>query len=155
LLRKKTGLTLLSRGTQSSRSFIFSAFGHCFPGIDAKQREPIGIDLQHPTDFVPVGGLYYIDGATGLEHVRASVKNIWPRLITSREPLVLFNRLWSAAPELRVDIINLTRSKHVVIADEELPGPADLKQIQGEIHLLTISQNQHPFQQLRVTCRRI
>jgi hypothetical protein len=84
LLRKPAGLTMISRGIESSRRFVLSAFGHAYPTIDGPRGEVIGIDLNRPRDFVPVESLYYFDGTLGLDHVRASVNKIWPRLLTSK-----------------------------------------------------------------------
>jgi hypothetical protein len=155
LLRKQAGLTLISRGNEFSRRYILSAFGHSYLAINGSEREVIGIDLHRPNDFVPIESVYYIDGTLGLDQVRSSANKIWPKLLTSKGPLVIFNRLWSALPELRADIIGLTRNRHVVLADEEFPGTADLRGIGGEVHQLTISQKFNGSQQIRVTFRRI
>jgi hypothetical protein len=155
LLSKQAGLTLIGGGIESSRRFVLSAFGHAYSAINARKGVVLGIDLHCPTDFVPIESLYYIDGSLGLDHVRASVNKVWPKLLTSKGPLLLFNRIWSALPELRTDIIRLIRNKHVVLADEELPGPADLRGLRSEIHQLITSPKRDGSQQIRLTFRRV
>lgn len=155
VLRKKAGLTLISRGVESSQRFILSAFGNCYATIDGAHKEVWGIDLRRPTDYLPIDSLYYLDGTSSLDAVRASVNKIWPKIITSKASLILFNRLWSALPEVRADILRLAQNRHVVLADIEFPGPADLRRIRGEVHQLTISEKYHGPRQIRLTFRRI
>lgn len=149
LLRKRAGITLIRGGTESSRQFLVTAFA----AADL-QRNAIGIDLRRPDEYVPAEGMSYIDGSRGLEHVRLCISKIWPGVITTKAPLALFNLLWSSLPDLRADILRLTRNRHVVLADEELPGPADLKRVHTEVHWVTISQGEHGFDQTRINCRR-
>jgi len=155
LLRKKTGLTLICRGGSSSQRFILSAFANCDAAIDGAHKEVLGIDLHRPTDYLPIDGLHYIDGTSGLNAVRAAVNQVWPKIITSKCSLLLFNRLWSALPEMRLDILRLAHTRHVVLADIEFPGPADLRNIRAEVHQLTISEKYDGSRQIRLTFRRL
>jgi hypothetical protein len=155
LLRKKAGLTLITRGTEFSRQFVLNAFGASYSVIKSTEREVAGVDMHRPTDLVPLNGVYYVDTKMGRDRMTTSLNKIWPGLLTSRAPLFLFNRVWSTFPELRPDIINLCRNSHVVLADLELPGPKDLKQVPREVHLLTISQKYDASGLIRLGFRRL
>lgn len=139
LLKKKSGVTLVG-GPEVSRRCVLAAVGNYYQATETRRRNISGIDLHRPNDLVPVEGVFYIDAAVGMENARTTVNKIWSRLCTSKAPLVLFNGVWSALPERRVDIIRLSRTRHVLMADGKLPGPGDLNRVGGEVHLLTASK---------------
>lgn len=153
LLTKKAGLSIVTGGTEAGRIFLVTAFANTFTDVDEKHRSAGGIDLHFPSDVVPIGSIFYIDSARGLDHIRQVTRKIWPRLLTSRAPLLLFNRVWSSVPEVRNDVLRLSQYKHIILADEEMPSAADLKKTRESVHLLTVSGSQHVSDGIRVNCR--
>lgn len=149
LLQKHAGLTLIN-GTVLARTFLLTSFGHSLPAMDPAHRSAVGMDLHIPNDFVPVETLTYVDGSHNLEHAWAIANKVWPRILISKAPLVLLNSVWSSFPAFREDILRLAESKHVVMADMEMPDPADLRRIGAEVHVITVSESKHRFGKIRV-----
>ena len=86
LLKLKAGLTIVTGGTDSSRTFVFTALGHAATRAGGRLLSGAGIDLHLPTRFVPVESLVYIDEALGPNHARQLIQRIWPRVLTSAAP---------------------------------------------------------------------
>lgn len=147
LLNKKTGLTMISGSSDSVHSYLISAFGHAWSKMPNKRSLPAGIDLHLPNDFVPVIGIRYLEHSLSSKQVADLVSAIWPRILTAKAPLLLFNGLWSRLPELRGDIQRLTERKHVILADKELAGFRELERFKATQHLVEVAGD---FQKIRI-----
>jgi hypothetical protein len=126
LLDRKAGLTIITGGTDFSRTFVFTALAHAASRADGKLPAAAGIDLHRSNLFVPVESLIYINGDLGLDHARRLTQRIWPRVLTSGAPRLFFNRVWSSMPEVRDDLLRCAGFKHVVIAEEGASNVGDL-----------------------------
>jgi hypothetical protein len=156
LLNLKAGLTIVTGGTDSSRTFVFTALGHAATRAGGKLLSGAGIDLHLPTRFVPVESLVYIDEALGPNHVRQLIQRIWPRVLTSAAPQLFFNGVWSAVPEVRDDLLRCARFKHVIIAEQGMPDVRHLKaKVSTPIHVLTLSASKLVPEGILVACRRV
>lgn len=155
LLNQKAGLSIIAGGTDSERTFVFTALANAATGTGEKLLNVAGIDLHRPT-FVPVESLLYIDKAAGFTQVRRLTHEIWPSVVTSAAPRLFLNGVWSVLPTVRDDVLRCAAFKHVFLADQELPDLRGLKQrILTPIHLLAISSSKAVAQGIRVNCRRI
>ena len=154
LLNQSAGLTIVTGGRESSRTFVLTALGHTQRGSVGSRQRVAGLDLHRPRNFVPVESVTYIDGSIGLKHVRQLTLRVWTRILTSKAPIMLFNGVWSAVPQVREDLVRCTKLKHVVIAEEAIPHLADLKRrVTTPIHVLTLSAAKHVCGGIRIDCR--
>lgn len=150
ILAQQRGLTTITGGTESSRSFVLTALGHSYRFVESKQRTPVGIDAHRPMDYVPVEGVKYIDASKGREHVRNCVQKIWLSVVTSRASLVLLNGIWSSMPEMRLEICRLSRHKHVVITGHDLKKAVPLSGIRRKGHVLTLAPPEYGSDRLQI-----
>jgi len=156
LLNQEAGLTIITGGTDFSRTFVFTALAHAASPADGRLPAAAGIDLHRSNLFVPVESLIYIDGDLGPDHVRRLTHRIWPRVLTSGAPRLFFNRVWSCVPEVREDLLRCAGFKHVVIAEEGVSDMGDLKtRVSTPIHVLTISTAKSVPERILVNCRRV
>jgi hypothetical protein len=156
LLKLKAGLTIVTGGTDSSRTFVFTALGHAATRAGGRLLSGAGIDLHLPTRFVPVESLVYIDEALGPNHARQLIQRIWPRVLTSAAPQLFFNGVWSAVPEVRDDLLRCAMFKHVIIAEQGMPDVRYLKaKVFTPIHVLTLSASKLVPEGILVACRRV
>jgi hypothetical protein len=156
LLNQKAGLTIITGGTDFSRTFVFTALAHAASRADGKLPIAAGIDLHRSNLFVPVESLIYIDGELGPDHARRLTHRIWPRVLTSGAPRLFFNRVWSSVPEVREDILRCAGIRHVVIAEEWALDMGDLKtRVSTPIHVLTLSTAKSDPKRILVNCRRV
>ncbi len=154
LLSKTAGITLIVGATDLVRSYLFSALGHRYCRLGGTQQPPAGIDLHRPVSFVPVESLLYIDHTIGVKEQRQLVATNLPRILTKRSALLLFNGVWSAAPEFRPHLLKCARQKHVILADEILPDLMALRrQLTTPIHVLTLWESKRSFGRFRVHFR--
>jgi hypothetical protein len=156
LLNQKSGLTIITGGTDFSRAFVFTALAHAASRGDGKLPATAGIDLHRSNLFVPVESLIYINGDLGPDHARRLTQRIWPRVLTSGAPRLFFNRVWSTVPEVRDDLLRCAGFKHVVIAEEGALDVGGLKtRVSTPIHVLTLSTVQSVPEGILVNCRRV
>ena len=156
LLDQKAGLTIITGGTDFSRTFVFTALAHAASRADGKLPAAAGIDLHRSNLFVPVESLIYINGDLGPDHARRLTQRIWPRVLTSGAPRLFFNRVWSSVPEVREDLLRCAGFKHVVIAEEGALDVGDLKtRVSTPIHVLTLSTAKSVPERILVNCRRV
>ena len=140
LLAQSAGLTFVSGGTDSQRTFLLTALGHTFCRVDRRHRTPAGLDLNEPSWFVPIETLMYGRNSHRPAQSVEAIRGVWPDLRTSRNPLILLNGVWSAAPELRQDIVQLGVKKHVIVTAQNPPTTTELAPDAGPaVHLLTVS----------------
>jgi len=156
LLKQKAGVTIMTGGTEYSRTFVFTALGHAATRADGKLYRASGIDLHRPTRFVPVESWIYIDDNLPLDHTRKLVRRICPRILTSAAPQLFFNGVWSSVPDVRDGLIRCAKFKHIFIADEPAPDLRYLRRrVATPIHELTLSPSESIPEGILVTCRAI
>jgi hypothetical protein len=110
LLRQATGFTAIQGVMDHLRTFLLTALGNSFEGAG-----PVaGIDAHRPDGFVPVVGVSYPDDP---RDAAGHVRRAWPDVRSTEASLILLNGVWSVAPELRPEILDLARRAHVVAAD--------------------------------------
>jgi len=155
LLQKPRGLTIVTGGTEFSRSFLVRALGHSNRNSSAKGNRLTGLDLIRPTRFVPLESCSYIDGCARLDKVRAAVMKVWPKILTHSATLVVLNGVW-AIPELREDILKLAARAHVLLATAEPPDLAILHRMAvAPVHFVSLSESKSIEGAIRVDCRQI
>jgi hypothetical protein len=153
LLARNKGLSILT-GTPSARHFVFTALGHAAKLASKKVAAVAGIDLRRPTQFVPVENLVYIDHALAPNQIRRLTLEVWPSVLVSRARVLLLNRVWSAVPSVREDILRCASSKHVFIAEEDAPDWRRVRNtMRSPIHVVTLSSAPANSQRIRVRCR--
>lgn len=156
LLTESTGLTVIKGSTEWARSFVLTAFGHSWRRCSSKRDGPSGIDIHNPTQFVPVETLRYIDEGLEREQLRDLVLSIWPRVITSRSELFLGNRLWSSVPEVRDDLLRVTKHKHVILAEESMATfSAFTNRLPDSTCIVTLSQPSPAGRSIRISCQQL
>lgn len=141
ILRQQRGLTIMGGGTPASRSFVLLALGHTFPQLDTKHRTAGGLDINQPSRLVPVETMLYLRNPLETARARQAIQNVWPEIRASQSPLLLFNGVWSLVPELRNEMLNWAKRRHVIIADANPPDRSQLvrKKIKP-VHVLWLSQ---------------
>lgn len=156
LLELMTGLTIITGGAESSRTFVITALGHAAIRGRGMQRAASGIDLHRPIRFVPVESFTYIDGSVAPDKLRGLVHKIWARILTSTAPRLFFNGVWSSLPELREDLIRQVGLKHVFITAPAVPDMHTMRPLASKpIHVLTITSSRAPLEGIGLTCRRV
>lgn len=139
LLSKERGLSVIA-GRQSSRTFLFHAFGHAYRRLHGKNRRATGLDLHRPNRVVPLEFCTYVEGAA-LAQIRCAVVTLWPRIVTTSARMVMLNGVW-LIQELREDILRLAERTHVVLACAGIPEIRSLAlKVQTPIHLVTVSES--------------
>jgi hypothetical protein len=155
LLSQKAGLTIIAGGTDSERTFVFTALAHAAIGSGDKLINVAGIDLHRPV-FVPVESLLYIDRAAGSAQIRQLTHEIWPKMLTSEAPRLFFNGVWSTEPTFRADLLRCAQIKHVFIAEQEMPDVRDLKaRVLTPIHIVALATSKSVPGGILINCRRI
>lgn len=152
LLEKPAGLTLITGGTDATRSFILTALGHAASTVP----QVTGIDLHVPNRFVPVAGITYLGPNANPHLIASAVATAWPKLQKSKFRFFLGNQLWSQVPSIRAQLLDLTTSAHVMLAGDHLPQIKDLKrQVHTTIHVITVSATNRVIGGIRINCRQI
>lgn len=137
VLRRRSGLTLITGGTDSERTFILCALANAFTKLGPR-RNVTGLDLHRPAKFVPVSGMYYIDADPNRR--KRVLAGVWPQIESSRAPLLLFNQAWSALPEQRAQILAWTKKRHVILAEAHVQHFPELKVAShGPVQTLEVS----------------
>ena len=126
-LSRDKGLTLITGSTEYWRCFMATALGHTYVRIHEGHRAPTGIDLQPPNKFVPVESLNYIDKSVGSRLLQKLTLQVLPRILTSDTSLLIFNGVWSEVPQSRVSLMRAACLKHVIILEQGIPQPLELK----------------------------
>jgi len=156
LLSLTNGLTVIAGGCGATRSFVLSAFGHSWCRCQKKHRLPSGIDLYHPLDFVPVLGVYYVDGALPKWRIVELVLSLCPRLLTSPSPVLLCNGLWGSVPSIRGDLLRAAIRKHVILTMETVPSGTDwVGGMASPVHVVKLAGLQGAQEQFGLTIRRL
>lgn len=155
LLRKDRGLTIITGGDDSSRTFVVTAMGHSYSRQRSGSCRIAGLDLHRPDRFVPIETCTYIDGTAGFDRIRCLILKLWPRVITKSATLLLFNGVWPLA-ELRQDILRRTARAHVVLASSEMPDIALLRcNVFSPLHVVSLAESKSVRGGIRVSCRHV
>jgi hypothetical protein len=156
LLEQQRGLSIVCGGTDVSRSFVLGALGHTFPQLDPKHRTAGGLDIHQPSRIVPVETVLYLRNPIGAPHARQVVQQAWPEIRSSKAPLLLFNDIWSLVPDLREEMLDWAKERHVIIADANPPerGQVARTKIQP-VHVLTVSQARINPNLIHIACQKL
>lgn len=155
LLTQPAGLTVIAGNTHRARTCVLTAFGHSWRRVQGQRSHPVGIAIHRPNEFVPLQGLRYIDERLTRCEVRDLVLSIWHRIMTSRTELLLANRLWSAVPEVRNDLLRAAKQRHVVLAEASAAGFAAFEtRLPEPVYIVNLSQAAQPGA-IHITCRRL
>lgn len=119
--KQRTGLTILTGGTEGLRTFLVTAFCHTLEPRSRRQRQIAGIDVHLPDDIVPASSLFYFDSNLRPRVLRDAIGTVWRRVQTSSAHFLVFNGVWGRVPHIRPDLLALSRPKHVVLAEEMSP----------------------------------
>lgn len=134
LLRQATGFTAIHGAPGHMPEFLLTALGHSFQESGGAVA---GLDFQRPNGFVPVVGVSYLCGPMTHQEASRRVHQAWPDVRSTKAGLILLSGVWSVAPELRPEIVDLGRRAHVVVADLAVL-PTKL-QLPPPVHLITVS----------------
>ena len=75
----------------------------------------------------------------------------WPRILTSKAQLLLFNNVWSLVPELSGDFVRLAAIKRLIVAERTAPEPARVR-IFNALDIVTVSECLRGG--IQISCRR-
>jgi transcriptional regulator with XRE-family HTH domain len=81
LLEERNGLTLITGGSDGSRTFLVTALGHAFQQLLSREGMIAGIDIHLPDWFVLVLGVSYLGFPCGSRRVREEALRLWPARI--------------------------------------------------------------------------
>ena len=144
LIREKPGLTIIRGGSDSARTFVFTALGRAVSQMSHPKVAVSGIDLQVPAWFVPVEALTYISPSTAKASLTSQIETEWLR--ANQGQWRMFSGVWSAAPDYQKEILAAAQNLHVVVAEAELDPAAHLRKKAGEcrfpIRLLDVTAPQ-------------
>jgi hypothetical protein len=154
VMNQSKGLTIISGGSESERTFLLTAMGHAYRRINRQGPTAAGIDMHRPIDFVPVDSFFYIDGTVNSQKIRQAVLILWPRILSSKANIVFFNGLWSSVPSLRQDIVRRAIDSNVIMAEAGIPDIAALKYV-SPLRLLTISTPKRFPNRIRIHHKRL
>ncbi len=116
---KRTGLTIVRGEPEHMRTFTATALVIESQKLDAKHREPAGIDIHPPDRVQPALGVHYRPDKLPLAaRLREFVSLTWEKVRSSDAPLVFLNGVWSIAPELKAEILETAERRHLVLADD-------------------------------------
>jgi hypothetical protein len=142
LLREGTGLSLI-QGSESARTFLFTALGHSVCQMEGSGDAVSGFDAHYHDWFVPVEGVTYLTRWATSTSLRAEVDKVWPKAAPRR--WLMFNGVWHLLPrERRQELFAWAVNHHVVLADASVCQPPQLaKLIRGlniPVRLLQVSE---------------
>lgn len=142
ILGKNSGLTFVTGGNEQQRTFLLTALGHNFCRTDRLHQTPAGIDVHEPTWFVPIESMLYLRQLCNNGLSLAAVRKVWPNVRSSKAPLILLNGVWSMAPDLRKEIISLAVTRHVIVAEQDVPTSSEpFLRTANPIHTLKVSNS--------------
>jgi hypothetical protein len=140
ILGKKNGLTWICGGSEFHRTFLLTALGHSFPAVAGPQAGLCGLDIHEPVKWVPLENVVYFKELVRHTRLREAIHQEWPQIRSTPADLVLLNSIWSLVPDLEGQILDMTGTHHLVVADAR---PPDLRRIatgiETEFHIINIS----------------
>lgn len=155
LLLQTRGLTLIVGGADTMRTFLVTALAHTYRRIRMKAKDPLGIDLHRPFDFVPAESLTYCAPGDALG-AKELTERLLPRLLTSKERLLIFNGVWSTLPEVRHDLLRCCGRNHVVLVEAGFPNLRALQStVSAPLTLVTVSAAKRIAGGMLINCRHL
>lgn len=154
LLALDSGLSFVTGGIAPQRSFVLSALGHTFCRMDRLHRTAVGLDLQEPSWFVPIETVVYLRGLARQGEPAAAVRAAWQSVRSSKQPLILLNGVWSGMPELRPEIVSLSSTRHIIVAEQDAP-PASALSLEGWLRQVKVSTSRENPSWLMVEVLRV
>jgi hypothetical protein len=115
LLRERSGLTLLTGGTDAQRTFLLTALGHTLSRSDFLDGNAGGIDVHVPHWFVPLEYIRYARPSPGAVKSMAAELT---ELVRSEKSYVLLNNICEWIPASANDLLKLSQTAHVILADD-------------------------------------
>jgi hypothetical protein len=156
LLAQKAGLTIVNGGSEAQRTFLLTALGHSFCRLDRLHRTPSGIDLHEPQWFVPLETVTYLRTSPEAKKTPEAIKQLWPSIRSSKNPVIVLNGVWSKVPEIGKDIISLAGQRHVIVAEQAPPVGSELTLAGNDpVHSLVVSTSRENASWLAVEIRRL
>jgi hypothetical protein len=114
LVRERAGLTFIAGPSDTARTFLITAMGNSTGG----EIRACGLDAHRPDTFVPVSGVLYLRRSCTSTELPTVVRGVWPLVANSEAQLLLFNGIWRTAPDTRAKIVEMAKSRNVVVADD-------------------------------------
>ena len=100
---------------------------------------------------MPVVGVRYFVNPLASSDTTGQILRAWPSVREARSGLVLLNGVWSKAPELHRQILDLAGRAHVIVADQTiLPPKPPVPYLPPPAHLVTVSPARECPEWLRV-----
>ena len=118
LIGQPRGFTFIQAQNEEVRTFLISALAHSFWTLVMPPRRVLGLDVHAADWFVPVPGVNYLNNILPPDELRRAARPVWPSVRNGETPLVIFNGLWSALPELQEKICAFAERCHVLVTDE-------------------------------------
>lgn len=119
ILERPTGLTWICGPSRRHRTFILNALGNA-SRLNAPSQRIVGFDTKPPRIFAPVPGVWYSRQEPEPEWSSRLVNQIWPWLLNSDFDVLILNGVISVAPHLLTDVLRISDSRRVLLADEHL-----------------------------------
>jgi hypothetical protein len=109
------------------------------------------MDIHEPRKWVPVETVVYLKEPLPPTKVKELIAATWPSISTSKATLLLLNGVWSAAPALRRQILELASRHHVIVSVSRMPEPKELAGlVKTPVHLVTVSPTREEENWIRV-----
>jgi hypothetical protein len=136
LIDLPANLVILRGGTDYQRTFVATAMAHAYLQC-GKSRIVAGIDVNEPRTWVPVESVIYFEQLQSPQLLRQGIAAVWPQIIGTKAGMIMLNGVWSLNPELHRPILELARTRLVVLADQNLPEATT--QFPGARYLVTVT----------------
>jgi len=120
LLAKRTGLTLVQGQPEHMRTFLTMALGNEYCRLGKSYERLSGLDFHCAEELVPVPGVIYLNLSMGSIFDANQLKAVWSHLKNRNFKCILINGIFNKYPELRSEIIMLSKNTHIIIADSDL-----------------------------------
>lgn len=130
ILKKPKGLTWICGGTEFHRTLLITALGHSYTHVTGSQAGLCGVSIHEPRKWVPLENVIYCKELLEPAKLRDCIIQAWPQIRSAHSGLVLLNEIWSLAPHLEGQILDMTNTHHVVVTDAMAP---DLRKIAHKI----------------------
>lgn len=138
LLRQASGLTVIEGDSDHRRTFLLTALGHSYPAPEGSPGTA-GLDIHEPNSFVPVLGVTYFPNPLHAAELLRQINQAWPAVLSANAHLVLLNGVWTRAPKLQPDILELAHGRHVILADAPFVKPSALPgRMPFPFHVVTV-----------------
>jgi len=138
LMHRTQGLTLITGKSEFARTFVLSALGQSFPREDLEHQPANGLICKSPGQLVPIEGVHYLRTGLATERIKFHFDRLWSKIQISDSQLILLDGIWTRLPEKRASILQLARTRHVLVADD-FQGDEKVSPAVGPIQRILIS----------------